>query len=808
MAGDCSSKGGGGAASAAAPCGGVGAGGSQQRSMHQTPEQRSMHQALAPAGDKCCSSTALGNTPAWRQSIYQVARELKREQHTAFNCLASIVADAAFIQEMRVLYADLPCLANLRAGGWYVPAPDGTCYFKSTDGHQNNCTFSVTRLNWHVAELAAQRGGVIIVDATRKGKRFPVSGAACGVQDIHGRGGCARWTPDTWHANAKRTAQAHCCRDCCGCVLQDALSKTIPIWAAVLNRAVARVRAHDAEKERRRRTYACSNGDVLSPVTDTQTSISVRQDGAAAGGGSSCRSHQADAPANSSNSSSIAGTDAFEQRTQPSHQQQHAGMLLPPQPAALREQHTPMTPEQRPLPGGSLSAPGCRSCSEDASHCSTAAQVLQLLGECTNDSMDLLSAVGGGAGAGAAAAMGMAPSAPGAPAAAAGAPVMTLGDPVAAAAQGAAISPAGCGAVRPLVRSRSVHLSPQPSLHEWLDERDMLRRLALLAESRSAARVASCRLSAAGAEDGAARHACQQFTGADSASAAHVRYGASAPAGSRLGACLDCGEVCGAELAAQARRDRGASDSGSTARRSEAPGTLRAQGDACTPSCDAAQQLAGCTTEQPALLPTLQLPTAASRQVLAPAGVVLGSHGSAAACAAEAHTEPGTPRLGSVGSAAHPASSSDNSSHASSQQRQPLTERAWQASAAEAQPGVVSGLRQQPQQHVQQHLQQPADVALSQHLRHQQQGQRVLEFAFPSPQQLAVSAGSAGGAERDRAGVAPGLASSRSSSSVGSGVVRLPDMPVVVLNGTSHQPGDAASILNTWRGERRLCAGA
>lgn len=123
-------------------------------------------------------AAAAAQTPAptWvgQQSIYRVARELKREQHTLFNCLASIQADAAFVQELRVLYPELPCLANLRAGSWYMPSPDGTCYFKSTDGHQGNCNFSVTRLNWHVAELAAQRGGVLVVDATRKGKRFPV----------------------------------------------------------------------------------------------------------------------------------------------------------------------------------------------------------------------------------------------------------------------------------------------------------------------------------------------------------------------------------------------------------------------------------------------------------------------------------------------------------------------------------------------------------------------------------------------------------------------------------------------------------
>eukprot|EP00775_Hariotina_reticulata_P002442 gene2442-2745_t len=127
------------------------------------------------------------------KSIYQVAREIKKQDASLFNCLNSIKDDAAFVSEIRVLYPDLPLLANLRCGLWYAPRPDGTCCFKSTDGHCGHHQFSCTRLNWHVAELAARKGGCVIVDATRRGKRFP-----------------------------------------------DAMSKTIPIWATVINRAVAR----------------------------------------------------------------------------------------------------------------------------------------------------------------------------------------------------------------------------------------------------------------------------------------------------------------------------------------------------------------------------------------------------------------------------------------------------------------------------------------------------------------------------------------------------------------------------------------
>ena len=68
----------------------------------------------------------------------------------------------------------LPAFANLRCGLWYVPSPAGTCYFKSTDGHTGNWSFSLIRLNLHVALQAASAGGCFVVDATRRGKTFPV----------------------------------------------------------------------------------------------------------------------------------------------------------------------------------------------------------------------------------------------------------------------------------------------------------------------------------------------------------------------------------------------------------------------------------------------------------------------------------------------------------------------------------------------------------------------------------------------------------------------------------------------------------
>ncbi len=84
-------------------------------------------------------------------------------------------------------------IANERCGSWYIdPATKGGgAYFKSTDGHTSVWKFSLRRLNLHLLPLVNKRNGCLIVDSTRRGKRIP-----------------------------------------------DALSKTIPIWICVLNRAL------------------------------------------------------------------------------------------------------------------------------------------------------------------------------------------------------------------------------------------------------------------------------------------------------------------------------------------------------------------------------------------------------------------------------------------------------------------------------------------------------------------------------------------------------------------------------------------
>ena len=136
-------------------------------------------------------------------SIGQLTRRLVRgEKSTLLPYLKSIALDARFVATAAAdLGSRAPCplFANLRNGLWYAPAFDGTGYFKSTDGHVGGWDFSMTRLNLHVASAAATAGCIALVDSTRRGKQYP-----------------------------------------------DALTKTVPIWCAVVNTAVRWRRRREA----------------------------------------------------------------------------------------------------------------------------------------------------------------------------------------------------------------------------------------------------------------------------------------------------------------------------------------------------------------------------------------------------------------------------------------------------------------------------------------------------------------------------------------------------------------------------------
>ncbi|KAI0827991.1 initiator tRNA phosphoribosyl transferase [Trametes gibbosa] len=131
-----------------------------------------------------------------REANAQALAYVRKESLDIYNRLHSIAEDVHFIQQVHEAYPEVPILPNLRCGAWYVDpsiATDKPVYFKSTDGHFGNWNFNLRRPNLHLLPLIIAQNGIVLVDSTRAGKRIP-----------------------------------------------DALSKTVPTWCAVLNRAMAK----------------------------------------------------------------------------------------------------------------------------------------------------------------------------------------------------------------------------------------------------------------------------------------------------------------------------------------------------------------------------------------------------------------------------------------------------------------------------------------------------------------------------------------------------------------------------------------
>ena len=89
--------------------------------------------------------------------------ELKRSNLSVSNRLRSIKEDAGFVVKVSD-YNSLPLIANERCGSWYIP-PDrkaGSAYFKSTDGHFGQWSFSLRRLNLQVLDVVGEDGGYVL----------------------------------------------------------------------------------------------------------------------------------------------------------------------------------------------------------------------------------------------------------------------------------------------------------------------------------------------------------------------------------------------------------------------------------------------------------------------------------------------------------------------------------------------------------------------------------------------------------------------------------------------------------------------
>jgi tRNA A64-2'-O-ribosylphosphate transferase len=130
----------------------------------------------------------LSNNP----NLSSTLSSLKRSALSIRNRLTSIISDSEFVDSVAKAY-ELPLVANERCGSWYIPVDKKVegVYFKSTDGHMGEWGFSMRRLNFQLLDIVQKYRGAVVVDSTRRGKSMP-----------------------------------------------DALSKTIPIWCCVINRAL------------------------------------------------------------------------------------------------------------------------------------------------------------------------------------------------------------------------------------------------------------------------------------------------------------------------------------------------------------------------------------------------------------------------------------------------------------------------------------------------------------------------------------------------------------------------------------------
>lgn len=93
-------------------------------------------------------------------NLYNAIADLKRSTLSISNRLHSIAEDSAFVQQV-ASECEFPLVANERCGSWYVPSDQkaASAYFKSTDGHTGQWSFSLRRLNLQLLPLVGRNEG-------------------------------------------------------------------------------------------------------------------------------------------------------------------------------------------------------------------------------------------------------------------------------------------------------------------------------------------------------------------------------------------------------------------------------------------------------------------------------------------------------------------------------------------------------------------------------------------------------------------------------------------------------------------------
>lgn len=98
--------------------------------------------------------------PSQATNFSETLQSLKRSTLSITNRLRSIEEDSNYVCSVAEAYG-LPLVANERCGSWYIPLElkAASAYFKSTDGHTSQWSFSLRRLNTQVFDVVAKHNG-------------------------------------------------------------------------------------------------------------------------------------------------------------------------------------------------------------------------------------------------------------------------------------------------------------------------------------------------------------------------------------------------------------------------------------------------------------------------------------------------------------------------------------------------------------------------------------------------------------------------------------------------------------------------
>ncbi|CAJ1966154.1 unnamed protein product [Cylindrotheca closterium] len=146
-------------------------------------------------GAKALSPTNKPKNKREKRKIANRARHRLLSIRKDANAIEDVIKPLLIADDAVTVHDDWPWIANKQCGSWYLPKPTlCSCYFKSTDGHVGTYNVSLKRLNLPLLKVLSGHQGCVLVDSSvRK-------------------------------------------------LLPDSFSRTIPIWACVLNRIAKRYR--------------------------------------------------------------------------------------------------------------------------------------------------------------------------------------------------------------------------------------------------------------------------------------------------------------------------------------------------------------------------------------------------------------------------------------------------------------------------------------------------------------------------------------------------------------------------------------